>query len=133
AKFQGQPEHVVNYMFFVAEELRAIMALLGFRTVAEMVGRTDCIVQRSSGVVPRKARTLDFSRMLAAAQHARRGDCALHNETAQDHGIAHVADRMLLECARPAIEDGARVRVSFGITNAHRTFGAMLAGEIARR
>src|SRR5947209_12444288 len=64
AKFSGQPEHVINYFFFVAEELRAIMASLGFRTLEEMIGRTDCIVPRGDIEHP-KARTLDFSRVLA--------------------------------------------------------------------
>jgi glutamate synthase (NADPH/NADH) large chain len=130
-RFVGTPEHVVRYMFFVAEELRAIMARLGFRTVDEMVGRIDCVAPRE-GIGHEKARTLDFSRMLAVppvkyAQRDRR------NTTEQDHGIAHVADRNLIEHARPALERREPVRISFGITNAHRTFGAMLAGEVARK
>ncbi len=131
ARFSGAPEHVVNYMFFVAEELRAIMAQLGFRTVDEMVGRVDCVVPRE-GVAHAKARSLDFSRMLAPplAKHAKRDR---RNTTEQDHGIAYVADQNLIEHARPALERREPVRISFGITNAHRTFGAMLAGEVARR
>jgi len=140
ARFQGQPEHVVNFMFFVAEELRAIMARLGFRTVDEMVGRVDCVVPRNSETVHPKARLLDFSRMLFA-QHATTG-ADLHpfgyhearcNTTYQDHGLDHVPDRTLIEHARAAIERREPVRIPFGITNAHRTFGAMLAGEVARK
>jgi glutamate synthase (NADPH/NADH) large chain len=127
-RFTGTPEHVVNYMFFVAEELRGIMAALGFRTLEEMVGRIDCVVPRQD-VQHRKARTLDFGRMLKAPKPG----AVLHRTIDQDHGVAHVADRTLIECARPALERGERVTVSFGITNAHRTFGAMLAGEVARR
>jgi glutamate synthase (NADPH/NADH) large chain len=130
ARFAGQPEHVINYFFFVAEELRAIMAGLGFRSVEEMVGRVDCVVQRDSGSIEHtKAKTLDFARVLAPPKKS----ATLHHTTEQDHGIAHVADRTLLEVARPALENREPVRASFGITNAHRTFGAMLAGEIARR
>ncbi|MBX3190953.1 MAG: glutamate synthase large subunit [Labilithrix sp.] len=128
ARFSGQPEHVVNFMFFVAEELRAIMASLGFRSVEEMVGRVDCVVPRRDVAHP-KARTLDFGRMLKAPKP----NAVRHHAIDQDHGIAHVADRTLIECARPALERREPVRISFGITNAHRTFGAMLAGEVARR
>ena len=127
-RFTGTPEHVVSYMFFVAEELRGIMASLGFRTVEEMVGRIDCVVPRED-ITHRKARTLDFGRMLKAPTPG----AVLHRTIDQDHGVAHVADRTLIECARPALERRERVTISFGITNAHRTFGAMLAGEVARR
>jgi glutamate synthase (NADPH/NADH) large chain len=128
ARFAGQPEHVINYFFFVAEELRAIMARLGFRTVEEMVGRVDRVVARA-GVMHRKARTLDFTRVLAKPKKG----IVLRHTMDQDHGVAHVADRVLIDNARAAIERREPVRISFGITNAHRTFGAMLAGEVARR
>ncbi len=137
ARFSGQPEHVINYMFFVAEELRAIMASLGFRSVDEMVGRVDCIVPRlpredAPGWGCKKARTLDFSRVLAPvpAKLAKRDRRCT---TEQDHGIDDVADRELIERARPALERREPVRIPFAITNVHRTFGAMLAGEVARR
>jgi glutamate synthase (NADPH) large chain len=131
ARFTGTPEHVINYMFFVAEELRAIMAQLGFRSVDDMIGRVDCVVSRKD-VGHEKSNKLDFSRVLAAppAKLAKRGR---RNTSEQDHGIDHVADRNLIEHARPALERREPVRLSFGITNAHRTFGAMLAGEVARR
>jgi glutamate synthase (NADPH/NADH) large chain len=128
SKFAGTPEHVVNYMFYVAEELRSIMATLGFRTVEEMVGRIECVVRRDDITHP-KARTLDFSRMLKVPKPG----AELHRTIDQDHGVAHVADRTLIECARPALDRRERVTISFGITNAHRTFGAMLAGEVATR
>jgi glutamate synthase (NADPH/NADH) large chain len=115
-------------MFYVAEELRSIMATLGFRTVEEMVGRIECVVRRDDITHP-KARTLDFSRMLKVPKPG----AELHRSIDQDHGVAHVADRTLIECARPALERRERVAISFGITNAHRTFGAMLAGEVASR
>jgi glutamate synthase (NADPH/NADH) large chain len=128
ARFTGTPEHVVNYMFFVAEELRAIMASLGFRTVEEMVGRIECVVPRADITHP-KARTLDFSRMLKAPKPG----AVLHHTIEQDHGVARVADRAILELAQPALEHREPVSLRFAITNAHRTFGAMLAGEVARR
>ncbi len=128
ARFTGQPEHVVRYMFYVAEELRAIMASLGFRTLAEMVGRVDCLVQRTDVAHP-KARLLDFGRVLF---EPKKGGARRNTET-QDHGLEHVADRALLDAARPALERREPVRVEVAITNADRTFGAMLAGEVARR
>jgi glutamate synthase (NADPH) large chain len=126
ARFQGAPEHVVNFMFYVAEELRAIMARLGFRTIDEMVGRVDCIVPRER---TGKAATLDFSRMLAIPK----ARSARHKTTEQDHGIAAIADHALIAQAEAAIDRREPVRIAVAITNAHRTFGAMLAGEIARR
>ncbi|MCL2725637.1 MAG: glutamate synthase large subunit [Polyangiaceae bacterium] len=126
AKFVGQPEHVVRYFFFVAEEVRRIMAQLGFRRFEDMVGRIDCVAPRE---VEGKAKTLDFGRVLATPKPG----LVLHCDTDQDHGLDHVADRTLIEVARPALERRERVRISFGITNANRTFGAMLAGEVARR
>ncbi|MCL2779425.1 MAG: glutamate synthase large subunit [Polyangiaceae bacterium] len=127
AKFVGQPEHVIRYFFFVAEELRRIMALLGFRRVEDMVGHVECVVPRNA--IEGKAESLDFGRMLAKPE----AGVVLCSNTEQNHGIDHIADRTLIEVARPALERREHVRISFGITNAHRTFGAMLAGEIARR
>ena len=132
AKFTGAPEHVVNYMFFVAEELRRIMASLGFRTVDEMVGRVDCVVARNGSHASPKARTLDFGKMLepVPAKLARRDRRCT---TEQDHGIANVADVKLIEAAEPALARREPVKIHQPIINAHRTFGAMLAGEVARR
>ncbi|MDB4943025.1 MAG: Glutamate synthase large chain [Labilithrix sp.] len=128
AKFTGTPEHVVNYMFFVAEELRAIMASLGFRTVQEMVGRVECVVRKDDIAHP-KARTLDFSRMLKVP----RKGALLHQSTFQDHGIDAIPDRTLIALAEPALARRENVAIDFRIHNAHRTFGAMLAGEVASR
>jgi glutamate synthase (NADPH/NADH) large chain len=132
AKFTGAPEHVVNYMFFVAEELRAIMARLGFRTLDEMIGRVDCVVAKNAEHASPKARTLDFGRMLAPIppKYAKR---ERHKTIEQDHGIAKVADHDLIAQAEPALARRENVKISMPITNAHRTFGAMLAGEVARR
>jgi glutamate synthase (NADPH/NADH) large chain len=130
ARFTGAPEHVINYMVFVAEELREIMARLGFRTVDEMVGRIDCVAPRTA--IPRpKARSLDFARMLARPpeRYARRDR---RRTKEQDHGIGGALDRRLLDEARPALERREPVRIETRIDNARRTFGAMLAGEVAR-
>ena len=130
ARFTGTPEHVVNYMFFVAEELRGIMARLGFRTVDEMVGRVDCVVPREDITHP-KARTLDFARMLEAAEAAARVP-APHDRAGPRHRARRRPHAHRVRAAR-ARAPRAASRISFGITNAHRTFGAMLAGEVARR
>jgi len=127
-RFAGTPEHVVNFMFFVAEELRGIMASLGFATVDAMVGRVECLAPRGD-VAHRKARTLDFSRVLVPPP----ADAARRRAQEQDHGLSHVADRVLIDAAQPALLRRESVRIRYGITNANRTFGAMLAGEIASR
>ena len=136
ARFTGQPEHVVSYMFFVAEELRAIMASLGFRTIDEMVGRVDCIVSRPApaAVSPsaKKVAKLDFTAMLTPPKR-KSGQKDLRNTKRQDHGIAKVPDHELIALARPALENKEPVTIARAITNAHRTFGAMLAGEVARQ
>ena len=128
ARFAGQPEHIVSYMFFVAEELRTIMASLGFRTVDEMIGRVDCIVRREGG--EGKAAKLDFSAMLTPSK---KRSAEPRRTKEQDHGIANVADHELIAALRLALEDRKPVRIARTITNAHRTYGAMLAGEVARR
>jgi len=121
---------VINYLFFVAEELREIMAKLGFRTVDEMVGRVDKLKMRE-GIEHWKAKGLDFSTILynppAPSRVGRR--CLI----AQDHGLDQALDAKLIETARDAIETGAAVDFKLPVRNVHRTVGAMLSGEIARR
>jgi glutamate synthase (NADPH/NADH) large chain len=129
-KFDGQPEHVINFFFFVAEDLRRIMAELGFRTVNEMVGRVDCLVQREN-VDHWKAKSIDLSAVLydpPVPSHVGRRQ---HIE--QDHGLDHALDRKLIEMAREAIESRKLVSVDMTIKNVHRTVGTMLSGEIAKR
>ncbi|MCC6748884.1 MAG: glutamate synthase large subunit [Deltaproteobacteria bacterium] len=127
ARFSGQPEHVIRYFFFVAEELRRVMAELGFRTVDQMVGRTDCIAPRAS-LPHEKARTLDFRRVLVAPPAGPR-----RAVEPQDHGLSRVLDHTLLERARPALERGTAVTIDVRVTNQDRAVGAMLSGEVARR
>jgi glutamate synthase (NADPH) large chain len=129
-KFQGQPEHVVNYFFFVAEDLRRIMAELGFRTLNEMVGRVDCLVQRQDEE-HWKAKGIDLSAVLhdpPVPSHIGR-----RNTMAQDHGLQDALDCKLIEMTQEALENRAPVTLSLPIRNIHRTVGTMLSGEIARR
>jgi glutamate synthase domain-containing protein 2/glutamate synthase domain-containing protein 3 len=129
-RFAGQPEHVVNYFFFVAEELREIMAQLGLRTLDEMIGRSDLLDVRK-GIAHWKAKGLDFSRVFHQPPMPR--EVARHHCESQDHGLARALDHQLIEAAAPAIDKGQPVRLAYRIRNAHRSVGAMLSGAIARR
>jgi glutamate synthase (NADPH/NADH) large chain len=130
AKFQGTPENVINFFFFIAEEVREWMSKLGFRTVDEMVGRVDRIEMRRA-VNHWKARGLDFSAILYNPQVPRRVGrrCLI----AQDHGLNEALDYQLIEHAKPALDHKTPVELSVPIRNVHRTVGAMLSGDIARR
>ncbi len=134
-RFQGTPEHVINYLFFVAEELRAIMAKLGFRTVDEMVGRVDLVVPRR--LEHPKARLLDFTNVLMRAKVASAVPGAEAEESAIEadslFGQASSTDEALLEGAHLSIKYGEPSIVQMKLKNADRAFGARLAGEIARK
>ena len=127
-KFAGAPEHVVNYFFMVAKELRGIMAKLGFRTVNEMIGRADAL-QADDAVAHWKAKGLDFSSILAKAPEPENclGVYRIHD---QDHGLAHALDNKLIELAEPAIERGEKVRRELPIVNVNRVVGGMLSNHI---
>ncbi|MBO6768828.1 MAG: glutamate synthase large subunit [Erythrobacter sp.] len=127
-RFTGTPEHVINYFFFVAEELRKIMAEMGFRTVEEMIGRVDRVDMRR---VERhwKAHGVDLKRILHVVP--REEGRALHHTASQDHGLAAAMDVALIEACKPAIESGQAVQLSRTIRNVNRTVGAMLSGRIA--
>jgi glutamate synthase (NADPH/NADH) large chain len=129
-RFTGQPEHVVNYFFFVAEELREIMASLGFRTLSEMIGRSDVLDLRK-GIDHWKAKGLDFSRVFH--QPPMPAEVARFHCESQDHGLARALDHQLIEAAAPALERQQPVRLTYRIRNAHRSVGAMLSGAVARR
>jgi glutamate synthase (NADPH/NADH) large chain len=130
ARFTGQPEHVINYFFFVAEELRRIMACLGFRTVQEMVGRvTRLDVGRA--VEHWKAMGVDLSRILHVVPTAAGGE--LWNSERQDHGLEAALDHQLIAGAASALAGGQAVRIETSIRNVNRSVGAMLSGEVARR
>ena len=129
AKFQGKPEHVVRFMFYVAEETREWMAQLGFRTINEMVGRADRI--RVKDTLHWKAQRLDFSDLLTPAE-ARDG-VGTYKSLEQEHGLQGALDNELLELCKPALESGQQVQANLPIRNVNRTVGAMLGGEVARR
>jgi len=126
-KFVGQPEHVMNYMHFVAGELREIMADLGFRTVDEMVGRTDKL--RQSDTDHPKAQRLDLAPIL----HRPESDDDPRKTMVQDHGLDEKLDHVLIDEAWPALEDQAPVRIEHDISNRNRTVGAMLSSEVTGR
>jgi len=128
-KFSGKPEHVVNYFFFVAEELRQIMAQLGIRKFDDLVGRSDLLDMRK-GLEHWKASGLDFSRLFAQPQVP--ADVPRFHVEAQDHNIEHTLDRKLIERSRPAIEKGERVRFIEVARNVNRSVGAMLSGAVTR-
>jgi glutamate synthase (NADPH/NADH) large chain len=128
-RFKGTPEHVVNFFFFVAEEVRALMAALGFRTLAEMVGQTQMLDQERF-IAHWKAKGLDASRLFMKPDVA---PGELHHTTRQSHPIAKVLDRSLIAEAMPALEHGRPVQIAATITNVDRSAGAMLSGEVAKR
>ncbi|NBT73119.1 MAG: glutamate synthase subunit alpha [Betaproteobacteria bacterium] len=128
-KFQGRPEHVVNFFFFIAEEARQIMAQLGIRRFEDLVGRSDLIDMRK-GVEHWKAKGLDFARLLAQPEVT---DPAQRRHSAtQDHGLDKALDRVLIEKSRAAIERGEKVQFIEVATNVNRTVGAMLSGELVK-
>jgi glutamate synthase (NADPH/NADH) large chain len=130
ARFTGQPEHVVNYMFFVAEELRGIMAELGFKTVAEMVGRVDKLDMRHA-IDHWKASGVDLSRIL---HQVPLGDSpSLGWSGTQDHGLDAALDNELIAAAADALDHKSPVVIERKVINVNRTVGAMLSGEVARR
>jgi glutamate synthase (NADPH/NADH) large chain len=130
ARFTGQPEHVINYFFFVAEELRAIMAEMGFRTLQEMIGRVDKI-DMNRAIRHWKAEGIDLSKLLHRVQ-VPEGAQLFHTQD-QDHGLEAALDNDLIEAARPALERGESVVLDRQVRNVNRTVGAMLSGEVARR
>jgi glutamate synthase (NADPH/NADH) large chain len=129
-RFTGKPEHVVNYFFFVAEEIRQLMAQLGFRTLNEMIGRIDKLDTRKA-INHWKAQGLDYSRILHAPLVGK--DVARYNCESQNHGLDKALDNKLIEQAKPALERGEAVKIESPIMNTNRTVGAMLSGRIAER
>jgi glutamate synthase (NADPH/NADH) large chain len=129
-RFTGQPEHVINFFFFIAEEVRGLMARLGFRRFNDMVGQMDRLDMRAA-IDHWKARGLDFSRVLAKPEAG--PEVALYCREPQDHGLDKALDLELIRQAEPALESGQPVRIETPIRNTNRTFGAMLSGEVAKR
>jgi glutamate synthase (NADPH) large chain len=129
-KFRGQPEHVINFFFYVAEEVRQIMAQYGFRTMDEMIGRVDCLGVREN-IEHWKASGLDFSTILYDPPVP--GHVGHRCLVAQDHGLDKALDYKLIDHAKDALENRTPVSFTLPIRNIHRSVGAMLSGEIARR
>jgi glutamate synthase (NADPH) large chain len=129
-RFKGQPEHVINYFFFVANELRELMAAMGMRKFEELTGNTEWLDTRKA-ITHWKAKGLDFARLFAKAEV--NGPVAIRKMGSQDHGIDKVLDRELIAQALPALEHGKSVVIESKIRNRDRTAGAMLSGEVARR
>jgi glutamate synthase (NADPH) large chain len=129
-KFEGTPENVINFFFYIAEEVREWMAKLGFRRLDDMIGRVDMIEMRRA-IDHWKARGLDFSSILYNPQvPGRVGHRCL---IPQDHGLTEVLDHSLMDLAKDSIEKGIPTEFHMPVRNIHRTIGAMLSGEIARR
>ncbi len=129
-KFTGKPEHVVNYLFMVAEEARGIMASLGFRTFNEMVGRVD-MLDTVDALVHWKMQGIDLSPVLTPATK-KNAETEVFCTKKQNHGLERALDNQLIALAQPAIREGKKVRGEFNIKNTNRTVGTMLSHEIAK-
>jgi len=129
-RFTGQPEHVVNYFFLVAEDVRRWMAKLGFRRINDMIGRSD-ILDMQPAISHWKAQGLDFSRIFYKPDVDIA--TAIYQSELQEHGLEKALDHELIRQAQPALEHGKPVLINTPIRNINRTFGAMLSGEVAKR
>lgn len=129
-RFSGKPEFVVNFFEFIAEEVREIMAELGFRTVEEMVGHSE-MLNTKSAIEHWKAKGLDISPILTVAQNPY--EQSMYNTVAQDHGLSGALDNELMARAAKSIETGEKIRFSTPIMNVNRTVGTMLGNAVTRR
>ena len=129
-RFLGKPEHVINYFFFVAEEVRALMAKLGYRKFNEMIGQRQ-MLDRDKLIEHAKAQGLDFSKLFLKPTPW--PEDTIYRSVAQDHGLEHVLDRRLIAETKDAVDRGKHVRLDLTIRNSDRSTGAMLSGEIAKR
>ena len=130
AKFQGKPEHVINYFFFVAEEVREYMAALGVRKFDEMIGQTEAL-DKDRAIEHWKAKGLDFSKIFYKPRMPK--SVAVYRCEAQDHGLDKVLDNKLIELCQPALKSKKPVKAEHPIVNVDRSVGAMLSGEVAMR
>jgi glutamate synthase (NADPH/NADH) large chain len=129
-RFRGQPEHVINYFFFVAEEVRELMAAMGYRTFDEMVGQMQ-MLDRREAVEHWKAKGLDFSRLFHKPDVP--AEVGIRRSENQNHHLEAVLDRRLIAEAKQAIETGAPVRIDLPIASVNRSTGAMLSGVLVER
>jgi glutamate synthase (NADPH/NADH) large chain len=130
-KFAGKPEHVINYLFLVAEEARQIMAKLGFRTFRELVGRVDCL-ETNAAIQHWKTDGLDLTPILQVARKPHAG-VQVYNTQTQDHELEKALDNQLIELCQPALERGEKVAIELPIINTNRTVGTTLSYRIAKR
>ena len=130
-KFEGKPEHVINYLFMVAEEARQIMAGLGFRSINELIGRVDCL-QVDNAIKHWKADGIDLTPILAPATSPH-PDVGVYCQREQDHGLDKALDHQLLELAKPALERGEQVRFELPIVNTNRTVGTILSHHLSKK
>jgi len=131
ARFTGDPAHVVNFMHFIAEEVRELMAQLGFRTINEMIGRTECIEMRTA-IEQWKTRGLDFSNILYRPNVPE--TVGRFCQISQEHGLEESLDSTtLLKLCRPALDDGTPVSATLPIRNVNRAVGTMLGSSVTRR
>jgi glutamate synthase domain-containing protein 2/glutamate synthase domain-containing protein 1/glutamate synthase domain-containing protein 3 len=129
-RFTGTPEQVINYFYFVAEELRQVMSLLGIRKLDDLIGRVD-LLEVERDILPWKAKGLDLSKILYSPQV--KAGVLTHQAVNQDHGIDNVLDRKLIELAQPALDNAQTINAEVPIHNTDRTTGAMLSAEVCRR
>jgi glutamate synthase (NADPH/NADH) large chain len=129
-RFTGKPEHVVNYFFFVAEEIRELMAQLGFRTFDEMIGQSQHLNMRKA-IDHWKAHGLDYSRILHKPEAG--PGVGIYHTDEQDHGLDKALDNELIKLSQAALNDKTPVRIDLPVKNTNRTVGAMLSGQVAKR
>src|SRR6056300_1761567 len=127
-RFTGQPEHVINYFFFIAEEVREILADMGFRSLNEIIGQTDLLDTRQA-IQQWKAKGLDFTRLFTKIE----SQSTVYRSMKQQHPIDDILDRKLIAQAMPALEDKKSVQIETAISNIDRSAGTMLSGELAKR
>ncbi len=130
SRFKGKPEYLVNYMRFIAAELREIMACLGVRNLDELIGRTD-LLETDTSIIPWKAKKIDYTKILYKPEVAK--ETGVYCMRSQDHGIDGILDRKLIELAAPALGKGEAVKQEIEISNVDRTTGAMLSGQVCKR
>ena len=129
-KFTGQPEHVVNYFFFVAEEVRELMASMGIAKFDDLIGRAD-LLDMKAGIEHWKINGLDFSKVFHLPDMP--ASVSRKNNDVQDHGLVNALDNQLIALAKTALEKGEQVNIDIPITNTNRTVGTMLSNQIASR
>jgi glutamate synthase (ferredoxin) len=129
-KFSGRAEHVVNFFHFIAEEVRELMAQLGFRTMEEMIGHSEMLDMRKA-ISHYRAKGLDFTKIFYKPPVS--PDVALHRTREQDHGLDRALDQQLLKLAAPALTNAESVTIDIPITNVNRTVGTILGSEVTRK